>query len=290
MATRSKNSTLVGQQPVETTGVSSRPTYISPATNYPVETPQQTCNTITAGIVILIIITVVGIGIIIYAFIRGEDEKALRELSNPTGKPCTNQSECGDKHYCDGNGVCLPGMGEKSGSCCSKTGDCDYGLICLNGECTSNVIVNDTVASRSGFLLSRKETNGSSYLTFSNNVAVLSSIRPTNFSFSYTSSTQELSVIENGNIMDLGINTDGQLVISPKADKIALKAVSNGQVQVVASCRSVLSRVTTTTGTTVPVRFPQPSTPINKCFIELCPNSWGTSTGTSGQTFVMENL
>ena len=85
---------------------------------------------ILVGVAIVLIIIFV---ILIVVFFTQERRKVIGEF-------CTSDKQCAFGTHCGGNGVCAAGYnGLPSGSTCNISDQCQIGLTCQNGICSSNV-------------------------------------------------------------------------------------------------------------------------------------------------------
>lgn len=79
----------------------------------------------------MIVVIVVAAALIYYFF--------LKKKGGKTGDKCTSNTDCASQHYCGGDGTCHEGQaGRPSGSKCTDSEQCEYGLKCVSDKCTSS--------------------------------------------------------------------------------------------------------------------------------------------------------
>ena len=89
-------------------------------------------ETETIIVIIVVVITLIVAGVLAYYFF-------FQKKGNKTGESCTSNQDCASGHYCGGDGTCHLGPGGKSsGSDCTDSSQCEFGLTCTSGKCTSD--------------------------------------------------------------------------------------------------------------------------------------------------------
>lgn len=90
--------------------------------------PQMKTPSRASGLewIIMIIIFILIIGIIVWMIWYF----GFRSIGKPPGHSCSANSDCEIGTYCSGNGLCVPGEGDREGDRCDITGDCVIGLVC----------------------------------------------------------------------------------------------------------------------------------------------------------------
>lgn len=183
---------------------------------------------IAIGIVVFLFILILFLIGFVYLQSLERSTKDFLEL-NTEGNPCTGQT-CGVGFYCDGNGSCRSGNGEGIGQSCGKDADCTFGLICLTETKTCGTNSgNVPVSNQTEIQLVTTSTGSKQYLVIDQNGSFLSSAKPSDYSFDYSSSRglsfNSVHPVYHGKYV--GFSNDGRMNISVNGEP-KLQLIQNG--------------------------------------------------------------